>query len=187
MVKFSIALWYIMKKVQEIDNFSHSVSLEQIKREPEYKFNLICSKDALADLSKKLNALEVKKAGINGVLKLQTTNHIFMNGMVRAKIIQPCSLTLEPVITNISKQILRTFSIGSIKNKEIKKSVFELTKKSFDNDIIVDQINLGEVLMETISLETPDYPKKSGVSINLPLIESIDRENPFSILRKLKK
>ena len=69
----------------------------------------------------------------------------------------------------------------------MKKSVFELTEKSFDNEIILDQINLGDVLMETISLETPDYPKKSGASMSLTHTESIDRENPFSILSKLKK
>ena len=176
-----------MKKIQEIDNFTHIVSLEQIKREIEYEFNLICSKDALRELTEKLNVLEVKKASINGMLKLQTANEIFLNGTVRAKLIQPCSLTLEPVVTTIREKISRTFSIGSNKNKAIKKSVFELTEKSFDNDTILDEINLGEVLMETISLETPDYPKKSGASINLTPIESIDRENPFSILSKLKK
>jgi hypothetical protein len=41
--------------------------------------------------------------------------------------------------------------------------------------------------METISLETPDYPKKSGASISLTRTENVDRENPFSILSKLKK
>jgi hypothetical protein len=69
----------------------------------------------------------------------------------------------------------------------MKKSVFELTEKSFDNDVILDEINLGDVLMETISLETPDYPKKSGVTIDLTSNENIAIENPFSILSKLKK
>ena len=101
--------------------------------------------------------------------------------------IQPCSLTLEPVVTTINEEISRTFFIGPNEKKPIKKSVFELNEKSFDNDIILDEINLGEVLMETISLETPDYPKKSGASISLAPTESIDRENPFSILSKLKK
>ena len=176
-----------MKKTQEIDNFTYIVSLEQIKREIEYEFNLICSNDALKELTEKLNVLEVKKAGINGKLKFQSANQIFLSGTVKAKLIQPCSLTLEPMITNISKRILRTFSIGSKKIKRVKKSVFELTEKSFDNDIILEEINLGEVLMETISLETPDYPKKSGVSINLKPMESIELESPFSILSKLKK
>ena len=91
------------------------------------------------------------------------------------------------MVTSIYKQIERTFFIGTNENKPMKKSVFELTEKSFDNDIILDEINLGHVLMETISLETPDYPKKSGASISFRQTESIDRENPFSILRKLKR
>ena len=176
-----------MKKIQEIDNFSYIISLEQIKREIECEFNLVCSKDALRELPKKLNVIEAKKASFNGYLKLQVANQIVLCGTVKAKLIQPCSLTLEPVVTTIYKQISRTFFIGPNEKKPIKKSVFELTEKSFDNDIILDEINLGEVLMETISLETPDYPKKSGASISLAPTESIDRENPFSILSKLKK
>ncbi len=176
-----------MKKIQEIDNFSHIILLEQIKREFEYEFHLVCSKDALTELTNRLNVIEAKKASFNGHLKLQLANQIFLCGTVKAKLIQPCSLTLEPMVTNIHKGIARTFFIGSSENKAIKKSVFELTEKSFDNDFILDEINLGQVLMETISLETPDYPKKSGASVSLIQKESMDRENPFSILSKLKK
>ena len=176
-----------MKKKQEIDNFSYIILIEQIKREIEHEFHLVCSKDALGELPKKLNVIEAKKASFNGHLKLQVANQIVLCGTVKAKLIQPCSLTLEPVVTTIYKQISRTFLVGPNEKKPIKKSVFELTEKSFDNDIILDEINLGEVLMETISLETPDYPKKSGASISLAPTESIDRENPFSILSKLKK
>ena len=176
-----------MKKIQEIDNFSYIILLEQIKREIEYEFHLVCSKDALRELPKRLNVIEAKKASFNGHLKLEVANKIFLCGTVKAKLIQPCSLTLEPIVTTIYKRIERTFFIETNENKYIKKSVFELTEKSFDNDIILDEINLGEVLMETISLETPDYPKKSGASISLTRTESRNRENPFSILSKLKK
>ena len=148
---------------------------------------IVCSKDALKELSRRLNVIEAKKASFNGHLKLQVANQIFLCGTVKAKLIQPCSLTLEPMVTTICKRIAKTFFIGSNENKPIKKSVFELNEKSFDNDIILDEINLGDVFMETISLETPDYPKKSGASIRLTRTESIDKENPFSILSKLKK
>ena len=53
--------------------------------------------------------------------------------------------------------------------------------------MIIDEINLGDVLIETITLETPDYPKKSGASIKLAPKEDINVESPFSILSKLKK
>ena len=176
-----------MKKIQEIDNFTHVVSLEQIKREIDYEFNLVCSKDALSELTRSLNVLEAKRASIYGMLNLKTSDQVFLNGTVEAKLIQPCSLTLEPLITNISKKILRTFSIRSNINKPTNKKVFELTKESFDNDIIFNEIDLGEVLIETISLETPDYPKKTGASLNRTQIKRTDLENPFSILSKLKK
>ncbi len=176
-----------MKKTQEIHNFTHIVSLERLKRDMEYEFNLVCSAGDLRQFPDKLNVLVAKKAGINGTLKLQTTNQIFMKGMVTAKLIQPCSLTLEPIITNISKKILRTFTIESKKNMAMKKNILELTEKSFDDDVIFDEINLGEVLMETISLETPDYPKRSGASLPLTPISSSSPVNPFSVLSKLKK
>ena len=176
-----------MKKIQEIDNFSYRISLEQIKRDIEHEFHLVCSKDALRELPKRLNAIDAKKASFDGHLKLQVANQIFLCGTVKAKLIQPCSLTLEPVVTTIYKEIARTFVIGTDESERKKKSVFELTEKSFDNDIILDEINLGDVLMETISLETPDYPKKSGAAMSLTRTESIDKENPFSVLSKLKK
>ena len=176
-----------MKKIQEIENFTHIVSLEQLKREIEYEFNLSCSENGLKVLTEELNILEAKKASINGILKLKTDKQIILQCTVKAKLIQPCSLTLEPIVTNISKQVLRTFFIGSHSNSLSKKSIFELTEKSFDTDIILNEINLGEVLMETISLETPDYPKKSGATIRLTSKENIAIENPFSILSKLKK
>ena len=176
-----------MKKSREIYNFTHIVSLDQLKREIEYEFDLSCSKDDLNQLTDKLNVLEAKKACINGTLKLRSATQIFLKGRVTAKLIQPCSLTLEPIITNISKKVLRTFTVKTEKNIPIKKSTFELTKKSFDDDIILDEINLGEVLMETISLETPDYPKKSGASLRVSPRSNSTPDNPFSILSKLKK
>ena len=176
-----------MKKIQEIHNFSHIVSLKQLKREIEYEFNLVCSNDGLSELAHKLNVLAAKKASISGTLKLQTEKQVFLNGKVTAKLIQPCSLTLEPIVTNISKKIRRIFSIESNKNSSIKKSTFELNDKSFDHDVIMDEINLGEVLMETISLETPDYPKRFGASLRVTPVSSTNSNNPFSILTKLKK
>ena len=176
-----------MKNIQEIDNFTHIVSLKRIEREIEYEFYLKCSKNGLKELAEKLDVIEAKKATIKGSLKLQTPKQILLESNVIAKLIQSCSITLEPVVTNISKRVLRTFFVESNTNALAKKNVFELTEKSFDNETIIDSINLGDILMETISLETPDYPKKSGASIDLKPMESSDRENPFSVLIKLKK
>ena len=111
-----------MKKIQEIDKFTHIVSLEQLRREIIYEFSLTCSKDCLKGLPENLNILEAKKASISGILKLQSEKQVLLNAIIRAKLVQPCSLTLEPIVTNIEKKILRIFSIGSNKNMEITKT-----------------------------------------------------------------
>ena len=149
-----------MKKIQEIDNFTHIVSIEHLKREIEYEFHLVCSKDALRELPKTLNVIEAKKASFNGHLKLRVANQIFLCGTVKAKLIQPCSLTLEPVVTTIYKRIERTFFIEKNENKPITKSVFELTEKSFDNDIILDEISLTNLIPEGVLF----YPGGSNSS-----------------------
>ena len=113
-----------MKKNQEIDNFVHIVSLEQLRREIEYEFILNCSNNGLSVLAEHLNIIEAKKASIEGTLKLQTEKQIFLNAIIKAKLIQPCSLTLEPIVTNITKQVSRTFSIGSNRNMGTKKKCF---------------------------------------------------------------
>ena len=41
--------------------------------------------------------------------------------------------------------------------------------------------------METVSLETPDYPKKSGINIDIKQVGNITEENPFSVLKALKQ
>ena len=41
-----------MKKNQEIDNFVHIVSLEQLRREIEYEFILNCSNNGLSVLAR---------------------------------------------------------------------------------------------------------------------------------------
>ena len=55
-----------MKKAQEIDKFTHIVSLEHLRREIEYEFNLTCSEISLKELAEHLNILEAKKASIQG-------------------------------------------------------------------------------------------------------------------------
>ena len=157
------------------------------KRITLYLILFACSFNTDAQIIEQELVHSAKKASIYGTLKLKTDKQVILKCTVKAKLIQPCSLTLEPIVTNISKQVLRTFFIGSNSNSPSKKSIFELTEKSFDTDIILNEIDLGEVLMETISLETPDYPKKSGATIDLTSKENIAIENPFSILSKLKK
>ena len=177
-----------MKKEQEIDNFQFFVSVDEIKRAGEHKFKLVASSSNLIFITNALKLLRVKSAKMEGSLKLESTSKIFLNAKVTSKLIQPCSITLDPVVINICKNIKRNFLIKNPESNMNKAQRINLTRESFNIETISSKIDLAETLMETISLETPDYPKKSGVSLASILEEKEDtKNNPFSVLNKLKK
>ena len=177
-----------MEYEQEIENFDFFVTVDEIKRTEKYKFELVASKSNLIFITTVLKLSQVKSAKMEGYLKLENKNRILLKAKVTSKLIQPCSITLDPVIINIRKNITRNFLIGNPENILNKVQRINLTRESFNVETIYSKINLAEILMETISLETPDYPKRSGVSLTNILGEKIDmKNNPFSVLNKLKK
>ncbi len=177
-----------MKKEQEIEIFEFFISVDEIKRTGEHKFKLVASNANLIYITSVLKILQVKSAKIEGFLKVENKDRIFLEAKVTSKLIQPCSITLEPVIININKSVKRYFLLKNTDNILNKVQKINLTSDSFNIETINSKINLAEILMETISLETPDYPKKSGVSLNSIFKEKVDvKNNPFSVLDKLKK
>ena len=126
-----------MKKTQEIDNFVFIVSLEKLRRENEFEFSLICSNVGLNELTKTLNIVETKKASFIGTLKLRSNNEVFLKGIVTAKLVQACSVTLDPIITHVTKNVFRTFYCKPKIKTQMRKSIFELTEKSFDHDTVL--------------------------------------------------
>ena len=177
-----------MKKEKEKEIFEFFISVDEIKRTGVNKFKLVASNSNLNFITSALKMLQVKSAKIEGSLKLENKDRIFLDAKVTSKLIQPCSITLDPVIININKNVKRYFLLKNTENVLNKVQKINLKSDSFNIETVSSRINLVEIMMETISLETPDYPKKSGVSLNSIFEEKVDvKNNPFSVLDKLKK
>ena len=65
-----------MKNDQEIENFEFFVSVDEIKRIENHKFELIASKSNLIFITTVLKLSEVKSAKMEGYLKLESKNMI---------------------------------------------------------------------------------------------------------------
>ena len=177
-----------MKKEHEIENFQFFVSVDEVKKTNEYKFKLLASSSNLIFIANVLKLSQVKSAKMEGYLKFENKDSILLNAKVTSKLIQPCSITLDPVIINVDKSIKRIFLTKKPESNQNRAQKINLKRESLDFEIIYSKIDLAEILMETISLETPDYPKKSGVSLASILGEKVNVKNsPFSVLNKLKK
>jgi uncharacterized metal-binding protein YceD (DUF177 family) len=92
------------------------------------------------------------------------------------------------MIININTIITRKFLISTPKISFENISSLNLTKESFETETVYNNINLADILIETISLETPDYPKRPGASLTSENnSDTTPKNNPFAVLSKLKK
>jgi uncharacterized metal-binding protein YceD (DUF177 family) len=98
---------------------------------------------------------------------------------MRAKLVQPCSVTLKEVPEDIDE----TFSFRVVhpnQEKDFEQELAEFEDFEFSNDGIID---LGEIGAQYLSLSVDPYPRFN--SDDVPKMET--KKNPFSALEQLRK
>lgn len=116
-----------------------------------------------------------------------------VEGMIAADIVQPCVVTLEPVLTHVNETVFARFLPAPMLQPE----------KPTDDEIVIDplaedppepfdgrEINLGLLLLEHLALGIDPYPRTPGAAIPASLTqaatESEKRPNPFQVLAQLR-
>lgn len=106
-----------------------------------------------------------------------------------AKVVQPCSVTLEPVPATLEEDVVRHFIADWTEPdaEEIEMSEDDTSEP------LPEVIDLGDVAMEALSLALPLYPRAAGaelgqVSVAPPGAEPIREDDlkPFAGLAALK-
>jgi uncharacterized metal-binding protein YceD (DUF177 family) len=112
---------------------------------------------------------------------------VLVTGTFDADVVQTCVVTLDPVDAKVEGEFERRFQPAEAVRQEIEEA----------NEILVDplaedppeplghEIDLGEILVEELSLNLDPYPRKAGVEYHAGAAEA-RRENPFAALAKLK-
>jgi uncharacterized metal-binding protein YceD (DUF177 family) len=110
-----------------------------------------------------------------------------VSGTLSADVTQSCVVTLEPVEAHIEAEFERRFLPTEALARD----------EADQNDVFVDpdgedpaeplgrEVDLGEILIEELSLNLDSYPRKAGVAFKSDEAASA-RENPFAALAKLK-
>jgi uncharacterized metal-binding protein YceD (DUF177 family) len=110
-----------------------------------------------------------------------------VNGKMTADVTQSCVVTLEPVEAKVEAEFERRFLPDEDLSRE----------DDSDHEVFVDpegedppeplgrDIDLGEVLVEELSLNLDPYPRKPGAEFHDDAAKE-PRENPFAKLAKLK-
>lgn len=110
------------------------------------------------------------------------------SGRFAAQVVQPCSVTLEPVVSDIEESFERTYTFqepaAPAPGQEI-----ELDPEGEEPpDPIVDgMVDLGELVVEELSLAIDPFPRAPGAVFDAAAAGVADeKENPFAALAKLR-
>ncbi|WP_075288651.1 YceD family protein [Pararhizobium arenae] len=148
-----------------------------------------------AALAAQWNILEVQSLDADLQVARWKKDGVRIKGMVRAKIVQACVVTLEPVESSIEEEIESIFvpegsRLARIAANDTGEMVLDPDGPDIPDVFTGDTIDVGEVVSEQVALAIDPYPRKPGAAFG-ERIESTakddKRPNPFAALKDWKK
>lgn len=125
------------------------------------RFLLQASADELQDWAKEINVTSLKKLRFEGDISALGKRDWQLRGELGFTVVQPCVVTLESVTTRVDVPVDRQF-IAGYENPE--EEEFELTDDE-NTEALGAEINVEDVLKESLALALPLYPRKEDASL----------------------
>lgn len=134
-----------------------------------------------------LHLPEVKGLTADVAMARWRARGVRVTGALKADVVQTCVVTLDPVDAHIEARFERRFLPDE-----------KLESEGGAHDVLVDpdaedppeplthEIDLGEILVEELSLNLDPYPRKPGVAFEGENEAEPARASPFAVLAKLK-
>jgi uncharacterized metal-binding protein YceD (DUF177 family) len=111
-----------------------------------------------------------------------------VTGVLKADVVQSCVVTLDPVDAHIEAPFERRFLPDETRDAD-EPDVFVDPEGEDPAEPLGREIDVGEILVEELSLNLDPYPRKVGVAFEGADDEGATpaRANPFAALAKLKR
>ncbi len=155
----------------------------------ETSFLLKPDADARKALAEQLGISGVRKLSFSGYVKSKGSRDLMLAGNLGATVVQPCVVTLDPVVTRIDVQVHRQYLADVPDTSDAEE--FEMPE---DDSIepLGEVIDLETVMTEALALELPEWPRADGVdhvsiAVTEPGKEPMTDEDakPFAHLKAL--
>ena len=165
------------------------VPIKSLKQTKKFSFNHECSSTELYKLEKILDVLKIESVSFKGQLTPSDSQNYKLHASFKATVTQACVITLKPVTTQIEQQIHQHYSTD--KEAHQAKTVSG-DYKTTEIERIFNEVNIGDLILEFLSLSIPLYPKNKnasfeGISATKSGIKPLEKplNNPFNSLKKL--
>ncbi|MDB6176506.1 DUF177 domain-containing protein [Paracoccus sp. Z330] len=133
-------------------------------------------------IAAELDLKELPKLTFQGEIRAEGGDAWALDGRLRAKVVQPCVITLKPVSTTIDDPVERIFSphLRPPEEEEI-----EMPDEKLEP--LGQFIDLSAVMIEALALALPEYPRAKDAMLGDTAIEDAtpDTRRPFAGLDKL--
>lgn len=145
--------------------------------------------EELAGLTERLkvSAVEMLKADLTAS---RFRGGLRVEGRLEARVVQPCVVTFEPVTQEIDEAIDRVFLPASQRPHEPNpgsETFVDLEGEDPPDYIDGPEIDVSELMIETLSLAIDPYPRAPGADLSdLGIDEDKGETSPFARLKALK-
>ena len=168
------------------------------------KMRISAAEDVRKLLCERLDLATISSLSADVTLHREKGNVIHVNGLMKANVTQNCVVTMDPVQTQIEQTFegwyadqdrivmlakARHERLGRLTDSEIP----ILEEKEDPEPLVNGMIDIGELVVQSLSLELDSFPRRRGLEETEPAEVSVGpvevsiRKNPFEGLKNWKK
>lgn len=138
------------------------ICVAELSAHKPHRFNLCPDAPARAHLAQKLGIAGIRKLTFKGTLCADGKSDWRLEATLGATVIQPCVVTLAPVVTRIDKPAIHRF-IAGLTTPEGE----DETEMPEDETLepLAAEIDLGRAMAQALALALPDYPRRDGAAL----------------------
>lgn len=138
--------------------FSRPADVTRIGR-LEYRLDISANDEERVALARRFGLVELTALSASLVLKKRGDGVIEMTGTYRARLAQPCVVTLDPVWATIEEEV-RLFYAGTLKKPPV--DIDPLDDDGWPEPIVGGIIDAGESVAQLMALALDPYPRSAG-------------------------
>ena len=187
---------FIENQTPDVPTMPHDNNLDNIillkleANKDKINFNANPKKKVLNFLAKEMKVLSFDKINFFGSFRQNSLSQWKLTANLNFYVTQECVVTLEPVTSFIKSNVKRVYTkdFCSISEKTTESDLSKAEYEKFE-----ETLNLMDILLEELSLNTPEYPKVENISkIRKKNEKNMGHqgqypETPFKILKDLNK
>lgn len=174
--------------------FSYLVKVGHISGNP-VEVHVEADNRELAGLATLWNILSVEKLEANLKISRWKRDGVRIKGDVRAKIVQACVVTLDPVESEINENFEQIFvpedsKLARAPSKDAGEMVLDPDGPDVPETFAGDAIDVGAVVTEFAALAIDPYPRKPGIEFDGHIEDTGENDrkpSPFAVLKDWKK